>query len=155
MRSRASTKTTAPVDNVAVPDEEPKPPEYPEHTAEFDQIIKSGYVAETNVKSYRDLVDALMKVRDDELVMLGQVRAMSHVSIWPEALAAEVARRSTVALVEFKRESATASRRRRTSPPGWPGSPSPLLRSRLCWRSSRASLPGTTSRADGHVRLAG
>lgn len=81
------------------------------HTPEFDRIIKSGYIAEANVKSYRALVDDLMKVRDDELVMLGQVRAMSHVSIWPEALAAEVARRSTMALIEFKQESATASGR--------------------------------------------
>lgn len=83
----------------------------PGHTPEFNHIIATAHLGDANVKSYRDLVDALMRVRDDELVMLGQVRAMSHVSIWPEALSAEVARRSTVALVEFRVESATASGR--------------------------------------------
>ncbi len=87
---------------------------YPNQTAAFARIIRTAYLGQENVRSSEPLVDDLMKIRDDELVLLSQVRAEAKVSVWQEAVAAEVARRNVAALLDFKRESAIASRRLET-----------------------------------------
>jgi hypothetical protein len=45
-------------------------------------------------------VDDLMKVRNEELVLLHQVRVMSKIMVWQETIAAEIARRNIAATVE-------------------------------------------------------
>lgn len=108
--------------------DEPALPEYPGHTAAFGRIMRTAYQGQAAVSSMAPQVDDLMKVTNEELVLLSQVRAFAKVLIWQEAVAAEIARRtidaltlnrdaidqSTAALVEFKKESATASRRLET-----------------------------------------
>jgi hypothetical protein len=90
--------------------------------------MRTAYQGQAAVSSMAPQVDDLMKVTNEELVLLSQVRAFAKVLIWQEAVAAEIARRtidaltlnrdaidqSTAALVEFKKESATASRRLET-----------------------------------------
>ena len=124
-------------------EQEPDPPEYPGRTAAFGRIMRTAHEGQTTVSSMAPLVNDLMKVRDDELVLLSQVRAFAKVLIWQEAMSAEIARRtidalrlnrdaidqstrstvhalelnrdatdrSTAAMIEFKTEAATASRR--------------------------------------------
>lgn len=57
------------------------------------------------------MVADLMKLRDDELVLVGQVRMNASISLWAEALAAEIARRNIAALNAFKQQSVIASGR--------------------------------------------
>jgi hypothetical protein len=76
--------------------------------------MKTAFQAEPTVNTFAPLVDDLMKVREDELVLLSQVRQVAKVMIWQEAVAAEVARRNIAALVDFKNASATASSRLET-----------------------------------------
>jgi hypothetical protein len=106
---------------------------YQGHTDAFARILDTGHDSHVNVGSIGRYADDLMQLRDDELVLLGQVRAASTLSLWPEALSAEVARRTilaidmnrkaedrnTAALVDFKLQAATASGRLETLT-GWP-----------------------------------
>lgn len=87
------------VDNGDVADE-PELPDYPGHTAAFGRIMRTSHEGQQRVSSLRSYVNDLRKLRDDELVLLGQVRAYAHVMVWPEALAAEIARRNIAATLE-------------------------------------------------------
>jgi hypothetical protein len=86
-------------------------PIQPNHTEAFDILVRTAYLGQDTARTSATFIDALMKIRDDELVLLSQVRAESKVSVYQEAIAAEVARRTTAALVAFKDQSKIASDR--------------------------------------------
>jgi hypothetical protein len=79
---------------------EPELPEYPGHTAAFGRIMRTAYEGQTTVRSMAPLVIDLIKVRDEELVLLHQVRIQSKIMVWQETIAAEIARRNYAATVE-------------------------------------------------------
>lgn len=80
--------------------EDPELPEYPGHTAAFGRIMRTAHDGQTTVRSMTPFVVDLMKVRDEELVLLHQVRVMSKIMVWQETIAAEIARRNMAATVQ-------------------------------------------------------
>src|SRR5438067_438713 len=72
--------------------------EHPGHTAAFAVLMKLGHQADSEANRQRPIVDGLMNVRDDELVMLGQVLSNAHLPLWKTAIDAEIARRGVDAL---------------------------------------------------------
>ncbi len=112
------------VDNGSVPDEAPLS-DYPGRSPAFRRLMKSWGMSDQgkqNVQLMESQASDVKKVTDEELVIL------SSLHVRDIAIEAEVARRtidalrlnreavdrSTTALVEFKQESATASRRLET-----------------------------------------
>jgi len=89
-------------------DDEPELPEYRGHTAAFGRLMRTAHEGQTTVSSMAPLVADLMKVRDEELVLLSQVRAVSLVMVWEASVAAEVARR-TIAALALNRDAVTQS----------------------------------------------
>jgi hypothetical protein len=111
-------------------EENPERRDWADHTAEFSELVRSAYLGEDLARTEAHWIRLLMKVRDDELVLLAQARPVAKMSVYQEAIAAEIARRNveavirneealresrtaidktTAALVEFKEASATAS----------------------------------------------
>jgi len=111
-----------------VSDEDPALPEYPGHTAAFGRLANTVANPQPIVQAATQQIDDLLKVRNDELVLLGQVGRFSHLMVSQDAIAGEIARRSidalelnreateqsTAALVTFKQQSAIASDRLET-----------------------------------------
>jgi hypothetical protein len=108
--------------------DEPELPEYRIRTAAFGRIMREAHDGQTYARTEAPRVETLARVRDDELVLLSQAGGFAKLSVWQEAVAAEVARRtvaalkenreavnrSSAALVEFKDASVKSSRRLET-----------------------------------------
>jgi hypothetical protein len=98
-------------------------PEHAGHTPEFARVANTVANPQATVHAAAQQIDDLVKVRNDELVLLGQVGRLGHLIVSQDAIAGEIARRSidalglnreatvqsTAALVAFKQESAKAS----------------------------------------------
>src|SRR5258708_27587702 len=85
-----------------------------DHTAEFGELVRFAHLGEDIVRTEAHWTRLLMKVRNDELVLLAQGRPAARMSVHQEAVAAEVARRNVVALNDFKKQSNVASDRLET-----------------------------------------
>jgi hypothetical protein len=89
--------------------EEPALPEYPSHSAAFGHLMRlSGLQQAQNVVKATEIdVSLLMKVRDDELVLLHRVgtdhRSSPDLDVSRRAVDVEVARRNIVATVQSSR----------------------------------------------------
>jgi hypothetical protein len=95
-------------------EEDPERRDWADHTAEFRELVRSAHLGEDIVRTEAHWTRLLMKVRNDELVLLAQGRPAARMSVYQEAVAAEVARRNVVALDEFKKQSKVASDRLET-----------------------------------------
>jgi hypothetical protein len=84
------------------------------HTADYDRLVGTAHLGADHARTTSIWVEHLMKVRDDELVALSQLRSVARIEVTEEAIAAEIARRSIVALVDFKDAAGTASNRLET-----------------------------------------
>ena len=81
------------------------------HIAQFTEIVQSAYLGEDHLRDAAHWIPLLIKVTDEELILLAQARSVANMSVYQEAIAAEVARRTTAALVAFKDQSKIASDR--------------------------------------------
>ncbi len=83
-------------------DEDPELPEYPGHSAAYGRILRLALPSAQGLSRAEEhgVVADLAKVRDDELVLLSQLRAQTSVPIWPDVIPAEIARRHIGATAE-------------------------------------------------------
>lgn len=88
--------------------DEPELPEYPGHTAAFGRIMRLWGSDQGRVRDMESQLDDVMKVSDEELVLL------TALHIRDVGQDAEVARRTVAALIAFKKAAATASSRLET-----------------------------------------
>jgi hypothetical protein len=64
------------------------------HSDAFLTLVRTAYLGEDSLRAAGPLVENLMKVTNDELVLLAQLRPEAKMSVYQEAVAAEVARRT-------------------------------------------------------------